>query len=158
MLACWPVFHKIHSNLDQNNPIFSLSLAVALADTYKNTYEALAVPMRNQFCKWQTQWDTVGLILVLPLVLSFLLMVLSPSILFIFQVIVWERFWEEIKLYLLSFKVLRCLCCIHTARHLADMTKDSCLVGGVAGARENVTLDVCHWVSLIFLGYTNSSN
>lgn len=57
-----------------------------------------------------------------------------------------ETFWQKIKVFLLPFKVLHCLCHICTTRHLADTIKDLCPAGEVAGAKEYMALEICQRV------------
>lgn len=106
-------------------------------------------PRQIQFSKWQTQWDTVGFVCSLKTVLS------HNSITTIYSTYIQgygllEAFWQKIKLFLVPFKVLQCLCHVCTTGHLADLTKDLYPAEEVAEAKQYMALDVCQLVSWFF--------
>lgn len=53
-----------------------------------------------------------------------------------------ETFWQKVKVFLVPFKVLQCLCHICIRRDLADITDDLWPAGEVAEAKEDMALDV----------------
>lgn len=145
-LACWTSLLQgyliIWVETTQSLVVLVLAAAAAFSCTQDKTRFCSHCLSSANDNPSETQWG-----LSAPSELACLTVVLSPSILLIFRVMVYlETFWRKIKVFLVPFKVLQCLCHICTTRHLADITKDLCPAGEVAGAKEYMALDVCQWV------------